>query len=500
MSVFLTALRGLTGRNTRVLDGSTPQPSLESPLGSASGLQSSRFPSDEGAASAARVAELEARMALLSRAAAIVEYSADGVILKANDKFLRIMGSSVGDVVGRSYGDLAAPQERVGGHFAGLLGRLARGETVTLETERCGSGGRPVWTQSSFGALLDADGKVVGVIEVANDMTAQVATARDLQKAVAEVQAAVKSSVDGDLTTRIELAGKTGEIGRLCEDVNKVLNARMVLIRRVKLMTHDVRSAAQEISKGNTSLSQMTESQAASLEETASSMEEMTSTVKSTADNAAAAAKFALSARERAEAGGKVVGAAVNAMQQITGSSKKIADIISVIDEIAFQTNLLALNAAVEAARAGEGGRGFAVVASEVRSLAGRSATAAKEIKGLIQDSVNKVTDGTKLVDESGKTLADIIAAVKQVTEIVSMIAVSSSEQSDGIDQVNKAITQIDQATQQNAALVEETAAASQAIVDQVGELHTVIAHYKVDPDQARQASAAPRAAARHAA
>jgi methyl-accepting chemotaxis protein len=266
--------------------------------------------------------------------------------------------------------------------------------------------------------------------------------------------------------------------------VNSVLNARMVLIRRVKLLTVDVRTAAEEISTGNTSLSQLTEAQAASLEQTAASMEEMTSTVKANADNAAQAAKFALDAKQQAETGGQVVGAAVQAMGQINSSSRKIADIISVIDEIAFQTNLLALNAAVEAARAGEGGRGFAVVASEVRSLAGRSATAAKEIKGLIQDSVSKVNDGTKLVDASGKTLTDIVAAVKRVTDIVSMIASSSSEQSAGIEQVNTAVTQIEQATQKNAALVEQTAAASQAIVDQVQELHSVIAHYQVGPEE----------------
>jgi methyl-accepting chemotaxis protein len=212
-------------------------------------------------------------------------------------------------------------------------------------------------------------------------------------------------------------------------------------------------------------------------------MEEMTSSVRATADNAAQASRFALAAKQQAEAGGKVVGDAVAAMGQINGSSKRIADIISVIDEIAFQTNLLALNAAVEAARAGEQGRGFAVVASEVRSLAGRSATAAKEIKSLIQDSVSKVQDGAKLVDASGKTLADIVAAVQKVTDIVSTIAASSLEQSMGIEQVNKAVMQIDEATQQNASLVGQTAAASQAIVDQVQELHSVIAHYKVGPE-----------------
>jgi methyl-accepting chemotaxis protein len=312
----------------------------------------------------------------------------------------------------------------------------------------------------------------------------QNAMVRQLRTAIDEIQSVVKKSVAGDLVTRVRTDGMSDDFVVLCADVNAVLNARRVIIKRVQLLTADVQSAAGEISKGNTSLSQLTESQAASLEETASSMEEMTTTVKSTADNAAQAAKFALAARQQAETGGEVVGAAVKAMAQINISSKKIADIISVIDEIAFQTNLLALNAAVEAARAGEGGRGFAVVASEVRNLAGRSATAAKEIKSLIEDSVNKVQDGTKLVDESGKTLADIVAAVKKVTDIVSMIADSTSEQSSGIEQVNKAIAQIDEATQQNAALVEETAAASQAIVDQVRDLQTAVAHYIVEPER----------------
>jgi methyl-accepting chemotaxis protein len=209
-------------------------------------------------------------------------------------------------------------------------------------------------------------------------------------------------------------------------------------------------------------------------------MEEMTSTVKQTADNAGQANQLAMAARQQAEKGGSVVGNAVAAMAGINESSKKIADIIGVIDEIAFQTNLLALNAAVEAARAGEQGRGFAVVATEVRNLAGRSATAAKEIKSLILDSVSKVEQGSRLVDESGHVLGDIVSSVKKVTDIVAEIAAASREQSSGIDQVNKAVMLMDTTTQENAALVEEAAAASQAINEQVHGLNAIVGRYDV--------------------
>jgi methyl-accepting chemotaxis protein len=209
-------------------------------------------------------------------------------------------------------------------------------------------------------------------------------------------------------------------------------------------------------------------------------MEEMTSTVRQTADNAGQANQLAMAARVQAEKGGSVVSSAVAAMGGINAASKKIADIIGVIDEIAFQTNLLALNAAVEAARAGEQGRGFAVVATEVRNLAGRSATAAKEIKALIVDSVSKVEEGSKLVDESGHTLEEIVNSVKKVTDIVAEIAAASREQSSGIEQVNKAIMQMDTTTQQNAALVEQAAAASQAIVEQTHSLSAMVARYRI--------------------
>ena len=270
----------------------------------------------------------------------------------------------------------------------------------------------------------------------------------------------------GKLGNQIEITSKD-EFARLLRAMQDMDSKLGDIVGSVRLGADSVGSAARQISSGNDDLSQRTQEQASALEETASSMEEMTATVKQNADNARQASQLATGARDQADRGGEVVGRAVGAMGEISASSKRIADIIDVIDEIAFQTNLLALNAAVEAARAGEQGRGFAVVASEVRNLAQRSATAAKEIKDLINDSVAKVQAGTALVDESGKSLHDIVASVKRVADIVAEISAASEEQASGIDQVNTAITQMDTTTQQNAALVEEAAAASKAMEQQ---------------------------------
>ncbi|HEY5760768.1 MAG TPA: methyl-accepting chemotaxis protein [Steroidobacter sp.] len=270
----------------------------------------------------------------------------------------------------------------------------------------------------------------------------------------------------GQLGNKIEITSKD-EFARLLRAMQDMDGKLSDIVGSVRLGADSVGSAARQISSGNDDLSQRTQEQASALEETASSMEEMTATVKQNADNARQASQLATGARDQADRGGAVVGRAVGAMGEISASSKRIADIIDVIDEIAFQTNLLALNAAVEAARAGEQGRGFAVVASEVRNLAQRSATAAKEIKDLINDSVAKVQAGTELVDESGKSLHEIVASVKRVADIVAEISAASEEQASGIDQVNTAITQMDTTTQQNAALVEEAAAASKAMEQQ---------------------------------
>ena len=294
----------------------------------------------------------------------------------------------------------------------------------------------------------------------------------------AEMAAITQKIAGGDLTVRFTDTGReTGIYAAMREMTGQLQD----MVGKVTQATDQVSSAAAQIAQGSADLSQRTEEQASALEETASSMEELTSTVKQSADNAGQANALAGAARNQAEQGGQVVDQAITAMSAINQSSRKIADIIGVIDEIAFQTNLLALNAAVEAARAGEQGRGFAVVAGEVRKLAQRSADAAKEIKALITDSVSKVEDGGKLVDRAGQTLREIMSSVKKVSDIVAEMAAAAREQASGIEQVNKAILQMDQVTQQNAALVEETAAASQAMGGQARELQQLMGFFKLD-------------------
>ena len=297
------------------------------------------------------------------------------------------------------------------------------------------------------------------------------------------LDAAVKVAravAEGDLTQRIEVHS-TDEIGQLMQALHEMNDSLVNVVGQVRSGTDTVSTASTQIAAGNLDLSSRTEEQAASLEETASSMEQLTSTVKQNAENARQANQLVSSTADVAVKGGQVVDQVVDTMASIKNSSYKIADIISVIDGIAFQTNILALNAAVEAARAGEQGRGFAVVASEVRNLAQRSAGAAKEIKALIEDSVGKVDAGSKLVDEAGKTMGEIVASVKHVTDIMSEIAAASQEQSAGIEQVNQAIAQMDEVTQQNAALVEQAAAAAESLQDQAGQLAQAVSVFKLD-------------------
>ena len=307
---------------------------------------------------------------------------------------------------------------------------------------------------------------------------------------LAEVSELLKAIARGDLTTRME-GDFHGVFARMRDDANATVAQLTDIVGRIQDASTSINTAAGEIASGNSDLSRRTEQQAANLEETAASMEELTSTVRQNAESARQANQLAQGAAGVASQGGEVVGKVVTTMRDIEQSSKKIADIISVIDGIAFQTNILALNAAVEAARAGEQGRGFAVVASEVRTLAQRSANAAKEIKGLIETSVDKVADGSKLVNQAGATMGEIVASVQRVTDIMSEISAASQEQIAGIEQVNQTITQMDETTQQNAALVEEASAAARSMEEQAQALSESVSVFKL------HAHAAPVAAAR---
>ncbi|MFP1721835.1 methyl-accepting chemotaxis protein [Lonsdalea quercina] len=305
----------------------------------------------------------------------------------------------------------------------------------------------------------------------------------------------IRYMAKGDLTHRLEFQG-TNEMGILADSLRHMQSEFISTVSAVRQGAEAIYTGSSEISAGNNDLSSRTEQQAASLEETAASMEQLTATVKQNAENARQASQLALSASETAQKGGQVVDNVVKTMHDIAGSSQKISDITSVIDGIAFQTNILALNAAVEAARAGEQGRGFAVVAGEVRNLAQRSAQAAKEIKTLIDDSVGRVDEGSKLVETAGETMGEIVGAVTRVTDIMGEIASASDEQSKGIDQVGQAVTEMDRVTQQNAALVEESASAAVALEEQVRGLNHSVSLFRLpDEGNAFRPAIAPAAA-----
>lgn len=317
----------------------------------------------------------------------------------------------------------------------------------------------------------------------ASDAAEKAKQAFILEAAVEETRTIISAAKDGDLSGRISLDGKAGAISSLCEGVNALMDQMTEIIVQVRESSETINTTASEISAGNNDLSSRTEHQASSLEETAASMEELASTVKNNAENAKQANQLAISASEIALKGGKVVSEVVDTMSAINQSAKQIEDIISVINGIAFQTNILALNAAVEAARAGEQGRGFAVVAGEVRNLAQRSAVAAKEIKQLINDSVTKTEEGTKQVEMAGNTMHEIVSSVQRVTDIMGEITAASVEQSAGINQVNSAVTSMDEVTQQNAALVEEASAATESLAEQAVSLFETVSAFRLNKD-----------------
>jgi methyl-accepting chemotaxis protein len=428
-------------------------------------------------------ADFSGQIAAIKKAQAVIEFTLDGKIVDANENFLNTLGYSLSEIKGQHHSMFVDASYRQSTDYRMFWDKLGRGEYDSGQYKRVGKGGKEIWIQASYNPIMGPDGKPFKVVKYATDITAQVRASEVLQAAVRQTQDVVGAAKENDLRQRIPLDGMSGEIQHLCEGVNGLLDTMSSMISDVADSAGTLSMAAREIAAGNTDLSQRTEEQAASLEETAASMEELTATVRQNAENAQQANKLASSASDVAIKGGSVVAEVVQTMDGITQASRKIADIIGVIDEIAFQTNILALNAAVEAARAGDQGRGFAVVAAEVRNLAQRSANAAKEIKGLISDSVSKVESGSRLVDTAGKTMEEIVQSVKRVTDIMAEISAASQEQRGGIEQVNNAVTQMDKVTQQNAALVEEAAAAAKSMEDQTSAMTDMVGQFQVLPD-----------------
>jgi methyl-accepting chemotaxis protein len=415
------------------------------------------------------------KLAAISRAQGVIEFTVDGRIVTANDNFLELLGYSLDEIEGRHHSMFVDPSYAQSAEYRDFWTKLSHGEFITEDFKRFGKGGKEIWIHAYYNPIFDSNSKVAGVVKFATDITGRI-------HAVNEIGGALEHLANGDLYLKIDKP-VTPAFEKLRSDFNQAASQLKKAMWNVGGTAMAIQKSNREIQASSDELSKRTEQQAASLEQTAAALDEITATVRTTAAGAKHAYEVVSGTKIGAERSGEIVRQAVNAMQNIEKSSGQIGQIIGVIDEIAFQTNLLALNAGVEAARAGDAGRGFAVVASEVRALAQRSAEAAKEIKSLIHASRSQVEEGVDLVGQTGKALAQIVEQVIEINGIVNGITTSTQEQSTALAEVNTAINHMDQMTQKNAAMVEESTAATHGLSEQIDELFRLMAGFRVAAD-----------------
>ncbi len=434
-------------------------------------------------------ADFEGQLAAINKAQAVIEFDLTGKILHANENFLGVVGYSLAEVVGQHHRMFVDPAERESADYHQFWDKLRKGEYEARQYRRIAKGGKEVWIQASYNPILDASGRPYKVVKFATDITAQIKAAQMMQVSVEQAMRAVREK---DLTVRVSTDGMTGELKTLCGGINELLDALTDIVTAVRDSSEEATSASTVISNGSRDLAMRTEQQASSLEETSATTEQLSASVKQSAGHARKATQLGGEARSVAEHGGRVITDAVEAMARIDKASKNISDIISVIDGIAFQTNLLALNAAVEAARAGDAGRGFAVVASEVRALAQRSAEAAKDIKGLIVDCSEQVEGGVRLVQQAGTVLGEIVESVSRVASNMEEISTATTEQAKGIEEISSAVAHLDEITQQNSGLAEQSAATAHGLQEQLEALKGLIVTYKTGREAAPAQKANP--------
>ena len=426
------------------------------------------------------VSNANGQLAAIRKAQAVIEFDLDGRIIDANEIFLSALGYTLSDIRGQHHSMFVQPSERKTRSYAALWQKLGRGEHDEGQYLRIGKGGRHVWIQASYNPIFDALGKPYKVVKYATDITATKLASDALQAAVAETGAVIAATQAKDLTQRVPLVGKTGEIGELCTGINALLDSFTDVIQSVSEISARITAGSRRIGTDSRELAQRTEEQAASLEETAATTEELAASVKHSHERASEAASLGAQANDVAHRGGSIVNEAVVAMERIEQASRDISDIVRVIDDIAFQTNLLALNAAVEAARAGDAGKGFAVVASEVRTLAQRSSTSANDIKKLIHSSTTQVANDVQLVQQAGASLSEIVHSSTSVSSALSEIRSASLEQANGIEEVARVVAHMDEMTQRNSSMADQSAGIAAELQQVTDTLQGLVGEFRV--------------------